>query len=78
MIAEVAERFEEVNGNVVQLTEDVFEIEKALEALSAANTEILNDISNPSAMSEEITALAQQSAEMTEEIPITQNRRRRF
>lgn len=66
MIAEVAGRFEEVSGNVTVLTEDVYEIEKALEALSGANTEIVNDISNLSAMSEEVTALAQQSAEMTE------------
>ena len=66
MIAEVAERFEEMNGNVTELTEDVYEIERALEALSGANTEIVNDISNLSAMSEEVTALAQQSAEMTE------------
>lgn len=66
MITEVAERFEEINENVTGLTEGVYEIEKALEALSGANTEIVNDISNLSAMSEEVTALAQQSAEMTE------------
>lgn len=66
MIAEVAGRFEEVNENVTKLAEDVYEIEKVLGALSTANTEIVNDISNLSAMSEEVTALAQQSAEMTE------------
>ncbi|MBQ8798896.1 MAG: hypothetical protein IJZ55_04950 [Lachnospiraceae bacterium] len=66
MIAAVAGQFEEVNENVDKLTEDVYEIEKTLAELSNANTEIVNDISNLSAMSEEITALAQQSAEMTE------------
>ena len=66
MIAEVASQFEEVNGNVERLTADVNEIEKTLGELSDANTEIVNDISNLSAMSEEITALAQQSADMTD------------
>ena len=66
MIAEVAGRFEEANENVNKLTEDVIAIEKTLGELSDANTEIVNDISNLSAMSQEITALAQQSSEMTE------------
>lgn len=66
MITEVAGTFEEVNVNIIKLTEDVNEIEKTLGQLSDANTEIVNDISNLSAMAEEITALAQQSAEMTE------------
>ena len=66
MIAEVAGRFEEANENVNRLTEHVNEIEKTLGELSNANTEIVNDISNLSAMSQEITALAQQSSEMTE------------
>lgn len=66
MIAEVAGRFEEANENVNRLTEHVNEIEKTLGELSDANTEIVNDISNLSAMSQEITALAQQSSEMTE------------
>lgn len=66
MISEVANHFEEVNGNVDVLTENVSEIEKSLGALAEANTEIVNDISNLSAMSEEVTALAQQSSEMTE------------
>lgn len=66
MIAEVAGQFEEVNENVNKLTANVNEIEKTLGELSDANTEIVNDISNLSAMSEEITALAQQSSEMTE------------
>lgn len=66
MIAEVAGQFEEANENVNKLTEDVIAIEKTLGELSDANTEIVNDISNLSAMSQEITALAQQSSEMTE------------
>ncbi len=65
MIAQVAEQFEEVNRNVIALAENVNEIEKTLGELSNANTEIVNDISNLSAMSEEITALALQSSEMT-------------
>ncbi len=66
MITEVANQFEEVNENVNQLTSDMNEIEKVLGDLSQANTEIVNDISNLSAVSEEVTALAQQSSEMTD------------
>lgn len=66
MISEVANQFEEVNENVNRLTSDMNEIEKVLGDLSRANTEIVNDISNLSAVSEEVTALAQQSTEMTE------------
>ncbi len=66
MIEEVADRFEEINANVSSLAKDINEIERVLGELSNANTEIVNDISNLSAMSEEITALAQQSSEMTD------------
>lgn len=65
MITDVAGQFEELNSNVGTLTGDVNEIEKTIDELSKANTEIVNDISNLSAMAEEITALAQQSADMT-------------
>ena len=66
MISEVANQFEEVNDNVIQLTNDINEIEAVLGDLSRANTEIVNDVSNLSAVSEEVTSLAQQSSEMTE------------
>lgn len=66
MVAEVAAEFEEVNANVIQLSKDIAEIERVLADLKVANTEIVNDITNLSAATEEVTASAQQSAEMTE------------
>ena len=66
MVEEVAAEFEEVNTNVMQLSQDIAEIEKVLSNLKNANTEIVNDITNLSAATEEVTASAQQSAEMTE------------
>lgn len=66
MVEEVALEFEEVSVNVAQLSKDIAEIEKVLEGLKTANTEIVNDITNLSAATEEVTASAQQSAEMTE------------
>ena len=66
MVEEIAAEFEEVSDNVVQLTKDIAEIDKVLGNLKNANTEIVNDITNLSAVTEEVTASAQQSAEVTE------------
>jgi len=66
MVEEVAAEFEEVSANVTQLSRDIAEIEKVLMNLKTANIEIVNDITNLSAATEEVTASAQQSAEMTE------------
>lgn len=67
MIAEVAGQFEEMNANVNELVMDVNEIEHMLENLSQANTEIVTHITQLSATTEEVTASAQQSTELTEE-----------
>lgn len=67
MITEVANQFEEMNANVNELVADVDEIEKMLENLSHANTEIVSHITQLSATTEEVTASALQSSELTEE-----------
>lgn len=67
MINEVASHFEEMNQNVNELTADVGKIEKMLGDLAQANTEIVNHITQLSATTEEVTAAAMQSAELTEE-----------
>ena len=66
MIVEVANQFKEINENVYRLSEDAIKIEKAINDLSNANAEIVSDITTLSAVTEEVTACAQQSAEMTE------------
>ncbi len=67
MITEVANQFEEMNANVNELVADVDEIETMLENLSHANTEIVSHISQLSATTEEVTASALHSSELTEE-----------
>lgn len=67
MIAVVAGQFEEMNANVNELAADVDEIERMLENLSQANTEIVTHITQLSATTQEVTASAQQSSELTEE-----------
>lgn len=67
MIAEVANQFEEMNANVNELVTDVDQIEKMLEDLSQANTEIVSHITQLSATTEEVTASALQSSELTED-----------
>ena len=66
MIIDVSEQFEEINQNIRKLSSDVTNIGQLLDDLSNANTEIVNDITTLSAVTEEVTASAQQSAEMTE------------
>lgn len=67
MIMEVADKFEEMNTNVNELVADVGEIEHMLDNLSRANTDIVNHITQLSATTEEVTASALQSSELTEE-----------
>lgn len=67
MIMEVADKFEEMNTNVNELVADVGEIEYMLDNLSRANTDIVNHITQLSATTEEVTASALQSSELTEE-----------
>lgn len=67
MIAEVAEQFAQMNENVDELVSDINEVETMLGELEHANTEIVNSIILLSATTEEVTASAQQSADMTEQ-----------
>lgn len=67
MITEAANRFTEINTNVNELVADIHEIERMLGDLSQANTEIVNQITQLSATTEEVTACALQSSELTEE-----------
>ena len=67
LIAETANQFKEMNANVQELVADINEIERMLEDLSYANTEIVNNITHLSATTEEVTASAIQSSDLTEE-----------
>lgn len=67
LIVDVAKQVAVMNTNVNQLAEDVREIEVAVGNLSRANTEIVDNISQLSAFTQEVTAATQQSASMTEE-----------
>lgn len=67
MIAEVAEQFSQMNENVNELVADINEIETMLGELEHANTEIVNSIILLSATTEEVTASAQQSADLTQQ-----------
>ena len=67
MVMEIAEQFEKLNANINALGSDVNEIGRGLNSLAKANTEIVSDITTLSAATEEITASAQQSTELTED-----------
>ena len=66
MIKEVAEKVDELSGNVAGLVEDIAQIDKMIENLSSANTQIVENITQISATSQEITATSEQSYGMTE------------
>ena len=66
MITDVAERFNEMNRNVNELVMDISDIDNMIENLSSANNQIVDNIMQLSATTEEVTAAAQQSAEVTE------------
>lgn len=66
MIAGVAEQFDEMNLNVNQLVGDISDIDNMIESLSTANNQIVDNIMQLSATTEEVTAAAQQSSEITE------------
>lgn len=67
MVMEIADQFEKLNANINALGYDVNEIGHGLNNLAKANTEIVNDITTLSAATEEVTASAQQSTELTED-----------
>ena len=67
MVEVIANQFEKMNENINRLSSDVVDIETGLNSLSKANNEIVNDITTLSAATEEVTACAQQSNELTED-----------
>ena len=66
MISGVAEQFDEMNRNVSKLVGDISDIDTMIESLSTANNQIVDNIMQLSATTEEVTAAAQQSTEITE------------
>lgn len=66
MITGVAEQFDEMNRNVNELVVDISDIDNMIESLSTANNQIVDNIVQLSATTEEVTAAAQQSTEITE------------
>lgn len=67
MIATAAQKFEEMNSNVNELSADISEIDAMLESLASANNQIVDNIMQLSATTEEVTAASQQSSELTEQ-----------
>ena len=66
MITGVADQFDEMNRNVNELVGDISDIDTMIESLSTANNQIVDNIMQLSATTEEVTAAAQQSTEITE------------
>ncbi len=67
LIADVAKQVEIMHTNVNQLVMDMADIQVAVGSLSDNNTEIVDNISQLSAFTQEVTAATEQSASMTEE-----------
>ena len=67
MIEQVSKSFEELNQNVGGLITEIENIDGLLNDLSDANNHIVDDISNLSAATEEVTASSIQATEMTNE-----------
>lgn len=67
MIAGVSDQFGEMNTNASELISYIHDIEKMLDELSHANTGIVGNITHISAATEEVTASAIQSSELTEQ-----------
>lgn len=66
MISAATTSFDDMNLNVNQLIQDVKEIDNMLEDLSQANSQIVDNIMQISATTEEVTAAAHQSADISE------------
>lgn len=65
MIAAASESFGEMNGNVEQLIREIGEIAHMLNSLSEANNQIVENIMQLSATTEEVTASSVQAAELS-------------
>ena len=66
MIKEVADQVDVLSNNVNGLVEDITQIDKMLGSLSEANANIVENIVQISATTEEVTAAVQESAAITE------------
>jgi len=67
MIEQVSTSFEEMSNNVNGLIDEIENIDNLLTNLSEANNQIVDNISNLSATTEEVTASSMQATEMTVE-----------
>lgn len=67
MIMDAAKKFEEMNVNVNELSSDISEIDAMLESLASANNQIVDNIMQLSATTEEVTAASQQSSELSDQ-----------
>lgn len=65
MITNASDSFGEVNANVNQLITDIGEIDQMLEGLSTANNQIVDNIMQLSATTEEVTASSAQAADLS-------------
>lgn len=65
MIAAASESFDAMNQNVEQLIDDIGEIDHMLNGLSDANNQIVENIMQLSATTEEVTASSVQAAELS-------------
>lgn len=67
MIEQVSQSFEEMSNNVNGLIDEIENIDNLLTSLSEANNQIVDNISNLSATTQEVTASSMQASEMTVE-----------
>lgn len=67
MIAEVSDSFNKMNENVGELITEIENIDSMLNDLSGANNQIVDNIMNLSATTEEVTASSAQAAELSVE-----------
>lgn len=65
MITEASESFEAMNDNVAELITHIENIDDRLSRLSEANNQIVDNITNLSATTEEVTASSNQAAELS-------------
>ena len=65
MIAKASESFGDMNRNVSGLIADIAEIDGMLNSLSEANTRIVDNITQLSAATEEVTASSSQAADLS-------------
>lgn len=65
LIAEASESFGTMNRNVNELTNNIAEIDKMLTNLAEANNQIVDNITQLSATTEEVTASSQQAAQLS-------------